>query len=289
MIGGAADVIAEPVSIEQIATCIAVAGKLDIPMLVMGHGTNILFSDAGFRGLVVKIGSGFSDVSIIGTRVTAQAGAWMPGIAMRAMRAGLSGIEHTIGIPGTVGGLIAMNGGSLRQGIGAVVKRLRVVDRSGSLIELGHDACDFGYRSTAIQGSGLIVCDAELELNPGLPRNIRVECLRILRNRRRKFPRKERSCGSVFLSTPSIYEKFGSPGQIIERAGLKGVRFGGAEVSTQHANFILNRGNATATDVLKLIHHIRETVLVRTGVSLECEVKYSLDDGRMVAAHERAW
>jgi UDP-N-acetylmuramate dehydrogenase len=285
MIGGPADVFAEPASARQIAICAELSTRWRIPLLVIGHGTNLLFSDEGLRGLVMKIGPAYSSIAVRGNRIVADAGAWVPGLAMLAMRKGLSGIEHTIGIPGTLGGLVVMNGGSRRQGIGSVVRRASLVDRNGRPFDLSQSECEFSYRTSVIQGTENIICSVELELTPAPIAKIRSECLSILRDRRHKFPRKERSCGSVFLSTPELHAKFGPPGKIIEEAGLKGFRIGGAEVSTQHANFVLNRGGATARDILQVIGHMRRTAMARAGVMLQCEVKHALPSAQIVPGH----
>jgi len=284
-IGGAADIFAEPTTPDQISLCVRRAAEHGVPLLVIGHGTNILFPDEGVRGLVVKIGSGFGDAFVRGTTVVASAGIWVPGLARLAVRRGLSGIEHTIGIPGTLGGLVVMNGGSRRQGIGSAVRRVVVIERSGDLKTLDQAECEFAYRSSVLQRTGAIVCSVEFELTPLPVAEIRSLCLEILRDRRHKFPRKERSCGSVFLSTPSIYADHGPPGRIIENAGLKGFRIGGAEVSVHHANFVLNKGGASAKDVLLVIRHIRDVVEDRFGVALQCEVKKVLENGSIVPAH----
>ena len=201
------------------------------------------------------------------------------------MRAGLAGLEHIIGIPGTLGGLVLMNGGSQRRGIGENVQRVWVVDRDGHEQILSREACQFSYRHSALQGTGSVVVQAELECQRSEPALIRRAMLADLRERRRKFPRKQPNCGSVFLSTGAMHASVGPPGRIIEEAGLKGTRSGHAEVSARHANFIVNLGGATSRDVLNLIAHIRRVVFERIGFDLCCEVRYVTTAGAIIPAH----
>ena len=284
-IGGPADLLVEPVTVNQVATVVSFARLHEIPLLVIGQGTNLLFDDAGLRGIVLKLGHKLSRIDIKGNRITAEAGAWVPGLARKAMQAGLTGLEHTIGIPGTLGGLVLMNGGSQRKGIGENVRRVWIVDQQGQQLELSREDCFFSYRQSALQGSGVVVVKAELECDRQEPQLIRQLMLEDLRERRRKFPRKQPNCGSVFLSTSEMHASVGPPGKVIEEAGLKGTRIGNAEVSHQHANFIVNLNDATSKDVLNLIAHIRQVVNQRIGFDLCCEVRYVNPVGEIMPAH----
>jgi UDP-N-acetylmuramate dehydrogenase len=286
-IGGPADALVQPRSADQAARVIGFARRHALPLLVIGQGTNLLFDDAGLRGIVLKLGTGMSQFEIHGNRIVAEAGVWVPGLARQAARAGLAGLEHIIGIPGTLGGLVLMNGGSHRRGIGDNVRRVWVVDRDGNPVLLTGEDCRFSYRHSALQETGAVVVKVELECPVGDPRRIRREMLADLRERRRKFPRKEPNCGSVFLSTAEMHATVGPPGKVIEEAGLKGVRIGNAEVSRRHANFIINRGGATCADVLALIAHIRATVQKKIGFDLRCEVRY-VSPGGMIMPADRA-
>jgi len=284
-IGGQADLLIEPATVNHVATVVAFARGHGLPLLVIGQGTNLLFDDTGVRGVVLKLGQNFSRIGIKGNRLTAEAGAWVPGLARRAMQAGLAGLEHTIGIPGTLGGLVLMNGGSQRRGIGENVRRVWVIDGKGQEQELCREECRFSYRHSALQGTAVVVVKVELECPRSKPKLIRRAMLDDLRERRRKFPRKQPNCGSVFLSTSEMHASVGPPGRIIEEAGLKGTRIGQAEVSPQHANFIVNRGGATSKDVLSLIAHIRKVVYDRIGFDLCCEVRYVDPAGEIIPAH----
>lgn len=286
-IGGPADILVEPGSPGQVAAVIRHARTRAIPFLVIGQGTNLLFDDAGLRGVVVKIGPRLSRLEIDGERIYAEAGVWVPHLARTAARAGLSGLEHTIGIPGTLGGLVAMNGGSQRRGIGDNVVQVTIVDREGERAVLNREECRFGYRSSRLQEIGAVVVAVELACTPGAPGRMRQEMLADLRERRRKFPRKgEPNCGSVFLSTAQMHATVGPPGRIIEAAGLKGYCLGGAEISPRHANFIVNRHAATCRDVLALIAHVRRTVREKIGFDLRCEVRHVSAAGEIRPADE---
>lgn len=284
-IGGSVDLLVEPATVAQVAATVYFARRHGIPLLVIGQGTNLLFDDVGLRGIVLKLGHNLSRVVISDNRITAEAGAWVPGLARKAMLAGLAGLEHTIGIPGTIGGLVLMNGGSRRKGIGDNVRRVWIVDCEGKQVELSREECSFSYRGSALQGTGAVVVKVELECEREQPQRIRRLMLDDLRERRCKFPRKEPNCGSVFLSTAEMHASVGPPGKIIEEAGLKGMRIGKAEVSRQHANFIVNRNGATSKDILSLIAHIRQVVLDRIGFELCCEVRYVSPNGEIMPAH----
>ena len=284
-IGGPADLFVEPESVEQIVELIRFVWEQDIPLVVIGEGSNLLFDDSGVRGVVMKIGHKMSKIEVSGDIIRAQAGAWVPGLARKAMQAGLGGLEHCIGIPGTLGGLVLMNGGSHRKGIGENIVEVSVVDREGSLRHLTREQCEFSYRRSVLQNSGGVVVGAELCCPEKERSQIRGEMLADLRERRRKFPRKLPNCGSVFLSTAETHQTFGPPGKIIEEAGFKGTRIGQAEVSNQHANFIVNLGGATSADVLALIKQIRETIRERIGFELKCEVRYVSPKGILMPAH----
>ena len=284
-IGGPADILVEPRNEAQLKKIFQVTTDSGVPVVVIGCGTNLLFDDAGVRGVVVKIGERMSGISITGTHIRAGAGTWMPHLARAAGRAGLTGLEHTIGIPGTLGGLVVMNGGSRHKSIGETIKLVTVTDREGRTYRFSRQDCKFSYRSSLIQKQGLIVTEVELECERGLKSLIRREMIEILRERDRKFPRKTPNCGSVFLSSDEIYERFGPPGKIIEETGLKGLSAGDAQVSTKHANFIINRGGAGSADVLELIRRVRQAVYNRIGTWLKCEVRYISPDGSIMPAH----
>ena len=287
-IGGTADLFIEPDNAEQIALVLRFAFKDGVPLVVIGQGTNLLFDDAGVRGVVLKIGSQMAGIQINGEKIVAEGGAWVPQLARQSMRAGLSGLEHSIGIPGTVGGLVMMNGGSQRKGIGENIVNVTIVDKTGQLQQLTQAECDFSYRHSALQGTGCVVVSVELNCPVGEVKEVRREMISDLRTRRHKFPRKLPNCGSVFLSTAEMHATVGPPGKIIEDAGLKGLLIGQAEISPQHANFIVNLGGASSQDVLLLIAHVRKIVKEKYSFNLDCEVRHVTPQGDIQPAHLKA-
>ena len=284
-IGGPADILIEPASIEELAAVIACVREHHANCVVIGDGSNILFSDDGFNGVVIKIGRALSGCTIDGERIYVQAGIAVPRLARIAASAGLTGLEHISGIPGTLGGLVAMNGGSLGQWIGQAVETVRCIDPDGNIMELHPSECDFSYRHSLFLTNPWIITDVVLKLQLGESTQIIRRMLEIVRERRQKFPRRLPNCGSVFKRNLQMYEQFGPPGRVIEEVGLKGCRVGAAEVSHQHANFIINTGNATANDVLRLIALIRERVYKHTQLRLECEVRTITPTGQIHPAH----
>ncbi len=284
-IGGVADLFIEPLRADQIARACACAEEENVALVIVGNGSNLLFSDAGLRGAVLKIGRKFSRYTVKDNVITAQAGAWVPALARTAARMGLSGLEHAAGIPGTLGGLIYMNGGSLRHSIGEIVRRVWAMDRFGNVKVMHNAECAFSYRRSIFQDADLVILQAELICQPDDPSRIRQRTLEILKERKRKFPLKLPNCGSVFSNHPELYSNFGPPGKVIEDLGLKGFAVGGVQVSQKHANFIVNLGSGKAADVFKLVSLIRAATFRRTGIYLECEVRYVDERGRLGPLH----
>lgn len=278
-IGGRAILVLQPASTDELAALQSWFFRHGIRPVVIGLTTNLLFDDAGLGVPCIQIGSRISEIRIDGTRLEAQAGAWVPGIARRLMKAGLGGAEHICGIPGTLGGLICMNGGSQRKGIGSNVVNVESVDRAGAIHIVAAEGCNFAYRQSVFQTNGHVITGAHLHFTSRSSDQIRTEMRAILADRRRKFPRKEPNCGSVFKSNPAMYAEIGPPGAAIERLGFKGLRVGGAVVSPRHANFIVNSGGATARDVLTLIARIGDAVEIDTGYRMQAEACFVRADG----------
>lgn len=283
-IGGKADVLLQPASTEQIVNLRRYFFERGIRPVIIGLTSNLLFADEGLRVPCIQIGSRLSRLEINATDVRAQAGNWVPGFAQALMRAGLTGGEHVCGIPGTLGGLVAMNGGSQRKGIGRNVVEVVSVDETGGIVRRTASECAFEYRDSIFHRNDDVIASVHMRFEYGDLTRIRAEMRTILAERRRKFPRKEPNCGSVFKSNPDMYAQIGPPGAAIERLGLKGLRYGGALVSPRHANFIVNTGNARASDVLHLITLISDAVFSSTGFRMEAEARFVRGDGKIVPA-----
>lgn len=274
-IGGLADAFIDVRSEQQLLELLTMLREESIPWYLIGRGTNILFDDAGFRGCIIRLGEGFSCYKFHDDSLSAQAGCWVPALALAAARRNLSGLEHTIGIPASLGGLICMNGGSQRKGIGDIIDSVTILTPDLKIQTIQPNDCVFAYRQSRFQNSGEIVLGAEIKFQHNRTYGEqRRELLKILRDRNSKFPRKQPSCGSVFKSSPELYEAYGPPGKIIEDLGFKGKRMGGIIVSPIHANFIVNTGGGGSVDVLHLVEEIKASVLQKTGVELEQEFKY---------------
>lgn len=281
-IGGPAALLVEPRSTSELATALTLGTRSGLPVVVIGRGSNCLFDDAGLAGLAIKIGPALANWEIAGDRIITEAGVAPWRLARAAGRAGLTGLQHIVGIPGTLGGLVAMNGGSLRQNIGDVIEWVEAIDRdNGTICRLAAADCDFHYRHSCFLApeNRRVVLRCSLRLAPGNPAAISAEMLAILRERRGKFPLKSPNAGSVFKSAASAYGHYGPPGRIVESLGLKGTQVGGARISERHANFIINTGNASATDVLALVARVRQRAKEQLGIELETEVRYISPDG----------
>lgn len=285
-IGGRAAVMVEPESIEELSALRAFINREGLSSVVIGESTNLLFSDNGLNAICIRIGSRMSALTVVGCNVTAEAGIWVPCLARRIMQAGLTGAEHTCGIPGTLGGLVCMNGGSQRKGIGRSVVSVMAITPDGEKVTFNREDCGFGYRQSIFQGNGAVIAAVDLRFARSLDRGaVRREMLAIMRERSCKLPRKLPNCGSVFKSNTELYSEIGPPGTVIQRLGLMGYRIGDAQVSTHHANIFINRGEAQATDMLRLIEKVGDSVLASTGCRMESEIQFVTPAGDIRPAY----
>lgn len=283
-VGGKADVVIRPRHVAQVAAVVRWCLGRRMPYLVVGRTSNLLFADEGLRALCIQLHGDTSDITIDGEAIQVGAGVWGPRLTLAAMHAGLTGLEHLCGVPGSVGGLVYMNAGSQRKSIGEVLETVVSVDETGAVRMRAARDCDFSYRHSVFHGNRELIASARLRLSRGESGAIRREMMAIMASRRAKFPLRFPNCGSVFVSNPAMYDRWGPPGAIIENAGLKGFRVGGAVVSQLHANFIVNVGAATAADILTVMRHVRTVVHDRTGYLLEPEVRFVEPSGRIGAA-----
>jgi len=273
-IGGPADLLVEPASREDLKTILRFVREKGLPFTVIGNGSNLLVSDTGVRGVVVKIGERMGAISVAGLSITAGAGAKLGRVAAVAQEAGLGGLEFAVGIPATVGGAVTMNAGANGSTIGDLVETVTVVDYAGQEKVYDRAALAFKYRYSRLQQLEVIVVEVVLGLTPDDPEAIRRRSYEYLQKRRRTQPLEYPSAGSVFKNPPDD-----AAGRLIELAGAKGLRIGDAMVSEKHANFIVNLGAAKASDVLSLIERVREMVRAKFGITLELEVKILGDSG----------
>ncbi len=267
-IGGNADLAVYPADAEAFAYALDAVVQAGVPYTVIGNGSNTLVRDGGFRG-VVFVTTDMRRVTIDGTRLTGGCGVLLGSIGTNASRAGLAGAEFANGIPGTLGGAVYMNAGAYGGQLADIVCETVCYDLDArQVLHLDNAAQHFGYRHSVFMEKNYIILSATLQLTKDEPDAIRARMNDYLARRREKQPLEYPSAGSVFKRPEGHFA-----GKLIEDAGLKGLRVGGAEVSPKHAGFIVNVGGATARDVLELIERIREKVYAMSGVTLECEIR----------------
>lgn len=267
-IGGPALLFATPPDAEALRQLLAFCADERLPWLVLGRGTNLLVGDAGYNGLVIHMGKAWSWLRISGQTVEAGAGYPLPALARKAAEAGLAGLEFAAGIPGSTGGAVAMNAGAFGASIAAVVRDVDCVLPSGEACSLTNTEMGFAYRHSRALAEGIIVVGVRLALTPGRPEDIARRMADFQAQRKARQPLTSWSAGSVFRNPPGD-----AAGRLIEAAGCKGMRRGGALVSPKHANFIVNTGGATAADVATLMAEIQRRVWEAFGVWLEPEIK----------------
>ena len=267
-IGGPADYLLRPSSGRELQELVLLCRERNLPYFIMGNGSNLLVSDAGFRGAVIRLGKNLSGIKIDGERIHAQCGALLSTIAAAAMNDSLAGFEFAGGIPGSLGGACVMNAGAYGGEMKQVLERVTVLDESGQICELAAGELELGYRSSVFQKRPLIALDAWIRLRRGERSEIE-ELSQDLRTRRQeKQPLDLPSAGSTFKRPEGYFA-----GKLIMEAGLRGAGVGKAMVSEKHCGFIVNAGGATAEDVISLIHLVREKVFMQFGVQLEPEIR----------------
>jgi len=268
-IGGPADALATPSSRDELASALALCAEHGLPHAVLGNGFNTLVLDGGMDGVVLSLARFRGLEELPGSRLRAEAGVTHATITRRCVESGLAGLEFAAGIPGTMGGWVAMNAGVHERELKDVLLEAEVMRADGRAIEmLPNAALDFRYRAAAGLPGGSIVLCVTFGLRGSTRDAVASEVERHLSRRAATQPLDIPSCGSVFKNPTGDFA-----GRLIEAAGLKGTRVGGAEISTVHANFIVNRGGATAADVIALIERARACVRERMGVELEPEVR----------------
>lgn len=266
-IGGPADCFLQPENEEQLIQVQRYLGKVGLPFFVLGNGSNLLVSDAGYRGVIIQVGRKMSAIEVEGCTIKAQAGATLAQVAKAALEHGLTGLEFASGIPGTVGGGVVMNAGAYDGELSQVVARVHVVNSEGEIMELDNETMEFGYRTSAIKNTSLAITEVQFELSEGDKVQIREKMEDYTSRRREKQPLEYPSAGSTFKRPKGFFA-----GKLIMDAGLRGYQKGGARVSDKHCGFVINTGDATAEDVRNVIREVQERVKEKFHVTLETEV-----------------
>lgn len=266
-VGGPARYFVEPGTAEEFSEAMAWARQKGLATFILGKGTNLVFSDRGFDGLVLYTGKSFHRIQWEGNRVSAQAGALLHTVVTQSVGRGMAGIQHLAGIPGTIGGGTYINAGAFGQELKEVVATVTSTTREGRLVVRSNGECGFAYRHSNFFGLDEIILETELVLREGDKDALLGEMRDTLRKRKDKQPLQLPNAGSMFKRPPGQFA-----GVLIEQAGLKGFRLGGAMISEKHANFTVNAGGATAQDIHDLSSEVIRLVRERSGTTLEREV-----------------
>jgi UDP-N-acetylmuramate dehydrogenase len=275
-VGGAAEFLARPANEQQLSELMMQCATSEIPIRVLGSGANLLVSDEGVKGIVVKLDhANFSTLKIDGTTVTVGAGFDLAKLVLETAHAGLAGLEVLAGIPASVGGAVRMNAGGKFGEIGPVVSKVRVMDTHGEIYDRHRDDLVFGYRKSNIKAP--IILDVEFDLSQDEPNGLMQQVKEIFMYKKNTQPLAEDSAGCAFKN-PVMTEPDTNPylsysaGKLIDMAELKGFAIGGANISQRHANFVIAGDGCTASDIIKLLDHVYQTVLEKYGVRLQREI-----------------
>lgn len=272
-VGGPADILVKPRAEEQIKNIIDFAKKENIPYIVKGNGSNLLVRDGGIRGIVIEITDNFNSYEIEDKIIKVQSGALLSIIGRAALKQNLKGFEFAAGIPGTIGGALAMNAGAYGGEMKDIVKSVRLMDTDGNIFNFSNEDMQFGYRKSILSKSDYIVLDAEIELEKGDYEEIK-EMMKDFSNRRiTKQPLNLPSAGSTFKRPEGYFAA-----KLIDDSGLRGLTLRNAQVSDKHCGFVVNLGDAKASDILDLMYVVKSTVKNKFGVTLEEEVKILGED-----------
>ena len=267
-IGGSADFLVTPRTVDQIQNLIKTLKKENIPVFIMGNGSNLLVSDKGIRGVVIKLSKNFSSFSISSDEVTAQSGILLSTLSKSIVNESLSGFEFASGIPGTIGGAVTMNAGAYDSEMKNIVEEVVAMDMDGNIKTFTNQEMNFRYRKSRVTDETLVVLEAKLKLDKGNIEDIKAKIDDFTVRRTTKQPLTAYSAGSTFKRPEGYFA-----GKLIEDAGLKGIIMRNAAVSSLHSGFVINTGDATCENILELIEFIKLTVFSKFGVMLEEEVR----------------
>ena len=268
-LGGPADYFLSPSDSAQIKEIIDICREKEISWFILGNGSNLLVSDEGYHGVVIQIYKNMNQVTVDGTRIYAQAGALLSTVSKKAMEEGLTGMEFASGIPGTLGGAAVMNAGAYGGEMKDILVSVTVMTDEGEQKVLKAEELNLGYRTSIIKERGYIVLDVVLQLQVGDRDTIRNRMEELKVQRVNKQPLEYPSAGSTFKRPEGYFA-----GKLIEDAGLRGYRVGGAQVSEKHCGFVINTGDATTSDVVQLIHDVQNIIWNKFKVKLEPEIKF---------------
>ena len=266
--GGPADIYIEPSGVEELKQVLDICREENVAYTIIGNGSNLLVGDGGYRGVLISFGKPFAQVTIEGAQVRTGAGALLSAVAKQVLNASLTGFEFAAGIPGTIGGAVVMNAGAYGGELCQVLREATVLTPEGDVKTLPAEELELGYRTSCVQKNGYIVLEAVLQLQPGNADDIRAVMDALASKRREKQPLEYPSAGSTFKRPEGHFA-----GRLIQDAGLRGFRVGGAQVSEKHCGFVINRDHATSADILSLCRQVQEKVKAQFGVELELEVK----------------
>ena len=272
-VGGPADFLVKPKTEEELSNIIAFAKRENVPFIVIGNGSNLLVKDGGIRGIVIELSDNFNNYEIDGNIIKAQSGALLAIIGRNAMKNSLTGFEFAAGIPGTLGGALAMNAGAYGGEMKNIVESVRIMDEDGNIKEYSNEEMAFSYRHSRLSDTKHIALSARIKLQKGIYEDIKeiMDDLRLKRTS--KQPLEYPSAGSTFKRPEGYFA-----GKLIQDSDLNGYQMGGAQVSSKHSGFIINYDKASAKDIINLIDHVKERVFECFGVRLEEEVKILGED-----------
>ena len=268
-VGGPAACFLTPSTKEQIREILHICQEEKTPYFILGNGSNLLVSDQGFDGVVLQVYKNMNQVTVEGEHLRVQAGALLSATARKALEAGLTGMEFAAGIPGTMGGAAVMNAGAYGGEMKDILESVTVLTPEGEQKELKNEELQLGYRTSVVKEKGYIVLEAVLSLKKGDPVAIKSRMDELKEQRVTKQPLEYPSAGSTFKRPEGYFA-----GKLIQDAGLRGYQVGGAQVSEKHCGFVINKENATAKDVVDLIHDVQRIVYEKFQVQLETEVKF---------------
>ena len=266
-VGGNAKILVRISHEEELLKLIPYLNNIGEPYYVKGNGSNLLVGDKGYNGVILEIASQYNDISVINNTITASAGALMSNIAKASLEASLTGFEFASGIPGTIGGGVVMNAGAYDGELKDCVTSVKVMDPKGEIYTIDNQGMSFGYRTSVLKARPFTVLEVTLKLNEGKKEDIKARMDELSVLRRQKQPLEYPSAGSTFKRPEGYFA-----GKLIMDAGLRGYSIGGAQVSEKHCGFVINKGNATASDVYELILEIEEKVKDKFNVNLEPEI-----------------